>query len=641
MTTPKKITARSSLLSTAFPGTEGVDPVTIPGVDTTDERGIVSRELLRNALKVRIPSWIPEPSAPYDLVHTCQLWWESNDVIKLLDSFEVKVPPPAIPQYYEREIKLSDLRSATRVARVYYTFQINGGLSTSESVYITIDLEAPSLRLPSDVAEFVAPPGPAITEQYLVAHQPVRISFSSYDIDALNDRIAFYLFNSSQPVEKPADGGSLVDFSTDRWTATLDPAAFRKLNNGPAWLFYRVFDETGNYSAMSAGLPFVMALGLPAPSIRPPVYNDQLIKRDDARRDEGGGVFVRIDGYPGWSAAAKHEVVVYWDDRPTTRLVVSQLPFDVEIPWTVLRGPAAVLAKQSVPVRYEIYGLNPTPAPSVPVSVNVDLTIAGQDHPNAPALLNPTLARAEIVGLTGSNMLVDADRGQPVQVRVRLFETPQVGQVLSLFWNGVGPVATYTVRTADTAGNWVYFPNVPWSVVSGANTATYAVHYTTSNGVNEQRSPVTNVNVKVIPLPAPEHDHKKLINDYLNCYSEPSPVKGIVWKIAANPNIRIGDLITVKFVGFNENNWATVNTNVVFSQSLFWEATHTAAGVMKVIVDEFATAIFPLRKRGSATLIYEVWRHGEKVAESLPGKVRIDLTYPGGKYCSDKGIVAG
>ncbi|WP_237235674.1 hypothetical protein [Pseudomonas sp. R76] len=62
---------------------------------------------------------------------------------------------------------------------------------------------------------------------------------------------------------------------------------------------------------------------------------------------------------------------------------------------------------------------------------------------------------------------------------------------------------------------------------------------------------------------------------------------------------------------------------------------------MKIIVDEFDAAIFPLRKRGSATLIYEVWCHGEKVAESLPGKVRIDLTYPGGKYCSDKGIVAG
>lgn len=657
MTTKQKPFTRSRLLMKASAAATGLDSVTIPGVNTTDGRGVVPLALLLAPLKVLVPAWEPAPRAaqggdPGDPVHTLQLRWVSDDGDRLLAEKTVLAPPPAIPNFDEHEIEipLIHLRSRSRVAQLYYTVLTGDtGLTYNTSrVTITIDLEAPTLIAPTDKAQFVVPPVPAIDAQYLTAHQPTAFYIPVYSVRAPNDRVEFFLSNTPKPALKPADGGSLVNFSTTPWTATLNSDAFRDLNSGPAYVFYRVYDETGNYSNMSAGLPFVLGLGLPAPSIRPPIYNDQLIKRDDARVNEGGGVFVGIDAYPGWSAAAQHEVIVYWDDRPTTRRVVTQLPFDVDIPWTVLRGPAAVLQAQTVQVRYEIYGLNPTPTSSLSLPVNVNLTIAGQDHPNAPALLNPTLAPVEIVGRTVTNTLGDSDRGYPVRVRVRLFDTPKVGESLNLFWNGVGPVSTYSVKAGDIAGTWVFFPDVPWSVVAGTSVTPYSVHYTTNNGFNEQRSPITSVNTQFIPLPAPVIQHT-LTNGYLNCSSKTDLVNGVPWsmlengvrwKIAPNSNIREGDTLKCTWQGFNENNWSTVNTNVVVSRSLRWEQANTVAGAI-IVFDSFDTVLLPLRKFCSATATYQVLRDNAVVSESLPGRVRVDLTYGTGRYCSPNGIVSG
>ncbi|MGR3889868.1 hypothetical protein FW764_23535 [Pseudomonas sp. 1152_12] len=611
--------------------------------------------MLLTPLKVLVPAWGPDPRPaqggdPGDPVHILQLRWSSDDGDRLLVEKKVLAPPPAIPDFHVIEIPLIHLRSRSRVVQLYYTV-LSGetGLTHNTSrVTITIDLEAPTLIAPTDKAQFVVPPMPAIDAQYLTNHQPTAFYIPVYNVRAPNDRVEFFLSNTPEPPLKPADGGSLVNFSTTPWTASLNSDAFRGLNAGPAFVSYRVYDETGNYSNMSAGLPFVLGLGLPAPSIRPPIYNDQLIKRDDARVNEGGGVFVRIDGYPGGSVAARHEVIVYWDDRPTTRRVVSQLPFDVDIPWTVLRGPAAVLQAQTVQVRYEIYGLNPTPTPSLSLPVNVNLTIAGQDHPNAPALLNPTLAPVEIVGRTATDTLGDTDRGYPVRVRVRLFDTPKVGESLNLFWDGVGPVSTYLVQAGDTAGSRVYFPDVPWSVVNSTSVTSYSVHYTTTNGFNEQRSPTTNVSTRFIPLPAPVIQHT-LYNGYLNCNSKTDLVNGVPWsmlgngvrwKIPANSNIREGDTVKCTWQGFNENNWSTVNTNVVVSRSLRWEQANTVAGAV-IVFDSFDKVLLPLRRLCSATATYQVWRDDELVTESLPGKVRVDLTYGSSLYCSPNGLVSG
>ncbi|MCF5054357.1 hypothetical protein GIW74_22355 [Pseudomonas syringae] len=102
----------------------------------------------------------------------------------------------------------------------------------------------------------------------------------------------------------------------------------------------------------------------------------------------------------------------------------------------------------------------------------------------------------------------------------------------------------------------------------------------------------------------------------------------------------MGDEVTFIWQGFNENNWGTVNPNVVFRRSIIWTAANISAGAT-VVVDSFETTLFPLRNRTSATGSYEVRRGGVLIGTSQPGRVRVDLTYSTGCYCTPRGIICG
>lgn len=99
-TTPKPHSRRSGITMRSAPIAGGsplplylLDPLTVPGVNTADGRGVVAQDLLLAPLKLQIPSWQPEPSEPTDKEHTCEIWWDSADGPRLLDTFYVGVPP--------------------------------------------------------------------------------------------------------------------------------------------------------------------------------------------------------------------------------------------------------------------------------------------------------------------------------------------------------------------------------------------------------------------------------------------------------------------------------------------------------------------------------------------------------------------
>lgn len=386
-------------------------PLIIKGVDTTNGRGVVPQALLLAPLKVLVPAWdtpvVGEPA------HTLSLFWLSHDGERLLARLQVTAPPPPILDFYEVEIKLADLRSATRVAELYYSVDTEGGTNSMRpSIPITIDLDPPRLLRPTDVLQFVVPPSPALNEQYIVDHPQTAFIIPPYNIQAPYDWVEFYLSNLQDPPQNLAAAGrALVDFTTQPPTASLDAAAFRKLNDGAAHIFFRIYDATGNFSVpRSLGLPF----------------------------------------------------------------------------------------------------------------------------------------KVNLLGTT----------------------TP------------------------------------------------------------------------TRPLPAPEIGHSLNKNGYLTCSSTPSFMAGVSWLIAPHAGIREGDEVRFVWQGFNENNWATENLNAVFRTSLRWTSTHAQKGAT-VIVDSFDTTLFPLRNFASASGSYEVWRDGKRVGESLPGYLRVDLTYGTGFYCSPRGKVRG
>lgn len=614
-----------------------LDPLVIPGVGP---RGVIPVSLMQAPLRVAIPKWL-EP-APGELPHILKIVWVINGK-ETSWSETFTAPPPAIPDPIVRFIPLATLREQSGTGEIYYSVETEAGVTEMDSrLQIRVDMVGPTLLSPQDRAMFVvAPPSNVVDEAYIAANAPVLIRLAQYNGREAWDRGELYLSNSPIGPASAPDAMQVFTLTSDPLIVSLDGAQLRRLLNGPAYVYYRLFDEAGNFSSLSAGLAFQLALnapptGLQLPEIAPPSYDDLLINRDDARR----GVSVRIRAYSWLSGDT---VEVFWNGRPIPRQPVVSFPFDVAVPWPILRGPAALLVAHLVPVRYEITRGQQTPIRSGVASFNVNLGIPGQENPNAPELVNPLLARVQILGQVPStlNVIDNRHRGQDVLAQVALFDDPTPGEVLRLFCNGVGPVATYTVKVGDVTGQIISFSNLPWSLFEGIVNARLPFDYTIDNGVNQQRSVITEVNVNAAPaitLPAPKIQHS-LTNGYATCTSKPSILVGVSWLVAPDAKLQLNDEIRFVWQGFTSNNWVGPIAGTEFNQSVFWSTLHMSQG-WTVVVTSFQTTLFPLRKYGSATGSYEVWRNGVKVGDSLVGRVRVDLTYAGsGGYCGPSGIV--
>jgi hypothetical protein len=632
-------------------GTVLLDPMDIPGVDSGDPRGVIPRSRLQGPLQVNIPMWNPRPEPLLDEPHIVRLRWVWAGVDEVVDSRQVFGPPPPLPAVISLEVPLSRLTDeGSGTAQLYYTVQDSfGGVSVlNPRRTLTIDLDSPELLNPLDTVDFVVAPTPNVDEQYLLDNVPVAFNIPFYTVRADRDRIEFYLSNRDNPPLSAADAEYVIALASDPLVAYVDPDIFRRLNNGDAYIFYRIFDEAGNFSSQSAGLLFQLALtplpsNLPRPQIRPPAYDDGLIKRDDARR----GVFMRIDpAYDDW--APGDQVIAYWNARPTVPQPVLSFPCDVEIPWLTLRGPAPVLIPEAAVVRYEIIRGALPPFRSLSERFNVDLTIAGQDHPNAPALLNPTLASVTVIGRGSKtpNQLNHLDRGLAAQAYVPLFADPVAGQLLSLFWNGVGPVASHPVQLGEVGGQLVWFTDIPWNLIEGTVNPRLPVHYLTSNGVNEQQSPPTFVNVDVtalIDFTPPQVQHT-LTSEYVTCCSSPSPLYGVHWLIPGNIGLQLNDEVRFHWQGYARNNWVDPIAGTEYEETIQVLQPHIDNGI-KVVVEPFDRTLEPMREYGSAVASFEVWRNLGKVGDSRPdvkgsGHIRVDLTFPTGGFCKPGDVIS-
>lgn len=617
-------------------------PMDIPGVDPLDPRGLVSVSLLLAPLAVRIPMWLPSPE-PLDTPHRLQLIWLRDGIQRQADFEIVDAPPPPLPPFIEMHVPLQMLRERSGTAELFYrVIDSEGQVSELDpKVTLTIDLEAPELLRPDDRLSFVTPPVTGIDEAYLASNDPVRFDMSPYLRRENKDRIEMFLSNSPNPPAAGPDGVYVLENTSDPLVVELAADAFRRLNNGPAFVFYQVFDESGNFSTRSAGLPFVLDLiaspgvPLPAPHIQPPAYDDNLIKRDDAR----AGVVVLIDPYLNW--AAGDQVRVFWDDRPVADVpVLDGVVTAVPIPWLTLRGPLPDLVAEEVRVRYQIIrGL--ATFPSFARRIQQDFRVAGQDHAGAPALLNPNLPLAEVRGLVSDepNVVDHRDKDVGARARVFLYDDPQPGQVLRFFWNGIGPVATKTVQLGEIGGQLVFSSVIPWGVMEGIINPALPVYYTTDNGVNQQQSANTPVNVNtgaLISFPAPVIRHTLVggTGTFLTCCSFPEIFSGVTWEVVPHADFELNDEIRFFTHGYNNNGWeAPIVDDSRFTERQSFNSPMDLANGLKFIVVPFDPVVFSLRHQSTAQAWYEVWRGPSKIGESTLRRIRVDLAYPAGGYC--------
>lgn len=623
-------------------------PMEIPGVDPLDPEGLVPVHLLLADLLVRVPMWLPAPE-PADTPHRLYLIWLRDGIERQADFELVNAPPPPLPPFIEVHVPLLMLRERSGTVDLFYrVVDSEGQMSELDpKLTLTIDMEGPELLRPDDQLSFVTPPVTGIDEPYLASNDPVRFNVPPYLRRSGEDRVEMFLSNSPNPPADGPDGVHILENISDPLVVELAADAFRRLNNGPAFIFYRVFDRAGNFSTRSAGLPFVLNLiaspGVPlaAPRIRPPAYDDNLIKRDDAR----AGVVVLIDPYLNW--ASNDRARVFWDDRPVADVpVLNGVVTEVLIPWLTMRGPLADLVAEEVRVRYEIIrGLSTFP--SFTRRIQQDFTVAGQDHAGAPALLNPDLPLAEVRGLVSNEPNVVDHRDQDVGARARVFlyDDPQPGQVLRFFWNDIGPVATKTVQPGEVGGQLVFSSVIPWAVVEGIINPALRVYYTTDNGVNQQQSANTLVNVNtgaVASFPAPVIRHTLIggTGTFLTCCSSPEIFFGVTWEVVPHTDFALNDEIRFFTHGYNNNGW---NDPVVeesrFAERQSFSTPMDLANGLKFIVSPYDPVVYSLRLRGTAQAWYEVWRGPSKIGQSVIRRFRVDLAYPSGGFCQAGDVI--
>jgi hypothetical protein len=625
----------------------------IVGVDPTDPDGLIRLSVSLAPLECRIPQWIPGPSQ--GRVETLKLWWRIQGIDVLADEHPFTGPLNPADFPYSLYVPADYMREIDAVAHVYFTIVDETGFSVpSQPSKLTVDNNPPRFIDPDETAQFVDPDIAltGITEDVLAANPTIEFLVPDYIDRAGRDEIGYYLDHNVPPVPAILKGRETFDFIDAPLILRVSSGVFRTLRNGTNHLQYRLYDRAGNFSGLSAPLTFQVNLlaipsNLPRPQIRPPAYDDLLIDREDARAIVAAGIPTQYDDF-----APGDNVLFFWDGRPVLPpRPITGFPSWVDIPWSILRPPGT-LVREQIQAHYEIHRAGIPPVPSPSDFFWVDLTIAGQDHANAPARLNTSLSRVDVFGLGSGlhNELDIRDETLGAQVWVRLYMVPVAGERLTLHWGTVGAVAHYVVQTGDVFDQPVRFlPDIPGSVITaGGNHPQLPVFYVTTNGVNEQDSPTTLVNVHIDPLivlrpPTIQHTlHGGA--QYLTCNSRPPICEGVIWQVPHDASFQLHDVIEFSWEGYTDNAGAPPSIpGTDFVEQVPLDSPADVANGVKIRVWPWEK-IEPMQNYASAYARYRLLRGGVPIGKSTDRLVRIDRVSAGsGKVCfpGDTGFCDG
>lgn len=612
----------------------------IVGVPVSDPEGLIVIPYREMPLVCWIKKWAPGPSLFRD--NTVELIWRVNGVESVADSRVFnRADYLAAPDPFSLSVPRNFMLYFDAVIELLYRVKEPGSPDVDSPFRtLRVDRNPPTFQLPSDGPRFVDPSIAAtgITEQVLADNPCIEIELPAFVARAKGDRISIYLSNVTPPFPLIHTVIKTLNFTDEPLIICVDRDHFRALPNGTAYMAGRAYDRSGNFSPLTASTSFPVSL-IPSPSgllaavIRPPAYLDSLLTRDDAR----AGIAAQIPApqYPGFMTG--DEVVMIWNgQRVLPPLRITGFPFSVPIPWSILRQPGP-LVREQVPVQYEIHRPGrPTPFLSPIDFFWQDWTIAGQDHAGAPAKLNLTLAKVQVIG-NGSGLINELDQRDRVlgaSVWVRLYVDPKPGEVLALYYGNRGPLAYYTVQTGDAFDQLVRFvPDLSGTdIVAEGNHAALPVFYTTSNRVNEQQAPETLVNVHVDPLfdlDAPViahslHGGAKL----LTCESRPATCHGVRWTIPIDSRMLVDDEVRLFWQGYKVINWEQPILGTEFEGRETIKDEHLVSKSVPMVVLPWDTKIEPMRRFASATAEYYLYRNGVLIGHSSMGKVRIDRVFP-------------
>lgn len=634
----------------ANPQPSGVTALPVPQVPVIlkDEHGaespdgLLPRTELNRDLQLIVPAWsfTTDPVLGPDIVKVG--FRPLGDAFREVNEFKFLIPIEpgdkivSVPRNY-LDNGIYDLS---------YILIQGGNPAESAKKRITVDRVAPDDGQEPALLEMLDVVG-AITDDYLKEHGQVRFQVRSYVGIKARDRAIYFWTDTDKPSDSETEIDeqefSQVDIDLNELFITIREQDIRDRGEGSRYIYYRLRDWAGNKGPRSELLELFVDL-LPAPgNLKPPrvpLSDRGLIDRQHAR--EGavaqGAVTVEIDRYD--NPDSNNEILLDWNGTPLAPVPVdpSRFPVVVRVLWSALTAKG--LGPLTASVTYKVRHPSGTTQPSLGTRVPVDLTLAGQDHANAPALLNPDLAKVEIYGVNSKrlNTLTSDDFGEPAEGILELFDGPLAGQTISLLWGAnATPAAQYIVQPGDVAGKRVPF-TIPWPIIDqDRENPALPVYYTTSNNVNLQQALTTSVNVSIVVIenlkePSFPHANK---NGVLDCCACPRLWKGVWVKIEGNAAFDKDDEVTLNWQGCKGLNGSEPIPGVTDKFPTILSDAQARDG-FEVHVADFERLIAPMVDNGSALCHYTLKKAKGGVGSSKEEFVIINRTLPSGIVCSDK-----
>lgn len=604
--------------------------------------GLLPRTELNRDLQLIVPEWnfTTDPLLGPDIIKVGFRLF-GNDFREVN---EFKFPIPIAPG--DKYVSVPRDYMDSGIYDLSYILIQGGNPAESAKKRITVDTVAPNYGQEPVLLEMLDVVG-SITDDYLKEHGQVRFKVCSYPGVKARDRAIYFWTDTDTPSGSETDIGeqefSQADIDRDELFITVREQDIRDRGEGPRYIYYRLRDWAGNKGPISELLGLFVDL-LPGPgNLKPPrvpLSDRGLIDRQHAR--EGavaqGAVTVEIDRYD--NPGSDNDILLDWNGTPLAPVPVdpSRFPVVVPVPWSALTAKG--LGPLTASVTYKVRRPSGTTPSSLETRVPVDLTLAGQDHANAPALLNPTLAKVEIYGVNSKvlNTLTSDDFGEPAEGVLALFDAPLAGQTISLFWGAITtPAAQYIVQHGDVAGKRVPF-TIPWSIIDqDRENPALPVYYTTSNNVNLQQALTTSVNVSIVVienLKEPSFPHASR-DGVLDCCACPRLWKGVWVKIEGNTAFDKDDVVTLHWQGCEGRNGSEPIPGVTDKFPTILSDAQAREG-FEVHVADFERLIAPMVNDGSALCHYTLKKAKGGVGSSKEEFVIINRTLPSSIVCSDK-----
>lgn len=524
-----------------------------------------------------------------------------------------------------------------------YRVSYGGNPLDSALKRVTVDRVAPEDGQEPKPLTMLDVPGD-ITDDYLTQFREVRFQVSLYVDAKPRDRAIYYLTDNPNPPDSETEireqAFSQEDIAQDRLIITVYEADIRGRGHGQRYFYYRLRDWAGNRGPRSTLLPvFVDLRAGPGNLKRPqvPLSSRRLIDRAHAREGavDQKAVTVEILAYD--NADASDKVLIQWNGHDLAPLDVdpTKFPLIATVPWLTLTADGLGPMDARVVYRVSRGGTLTPPSPETLVPFN--FKVAGQDHPDAPALLNTRLAKLEIYGAVSKqlNKLLPVDYEHPADAYLPLHDDPQQGEKIFVYWGAISPsVAEYEVKSGDVSGQTIPF-SIPWPAIDqDKENPALPVRYTTDNDVNLQLAPSTVVNVAIIiikNLPEPTFPDGGR-EQVLHCCANPRLWKEVRVRIKGHADFDEDDIVELRWQGCLGPN----GTSPIPGAADSFETTLTleqARNGFDVAVTDYARLIAPMVDNGSALCQYYLKKKNGGMGQSRPDFVIINRTLPSGEIC--------